>query len=111
LEAGRGGRRITARRLHAEQARTDVCAVNRIWSLSAMNDNPNAAIEQARAVLQNQRASAAELKAAAEAARVAVRAIDEAIATAPLREEQVLRRMTRGGRTLRAHRLRKRAKP
>jgi hypothetical protein len=59
-----------------------------------MSDNPIAALEQAHAALQNRTASATELKAAAEAARAAVRAIDEAIAAAPRREEQVLARMT-----------------
>jgi hypothetical protein len=59
-----------------------------------MNDNPIPALEQAHATLQNRTASAGELKAAAEQARSAVRTIDEAIAAAPQREDQVLARMT-----------------
>lgn len=58
-----------------------------------MND-PIAALEQAHAALQNRTASAAQFKAAAAQARAAVSAIDETIAAAPQREDQVLARMT-----------------
>jgi hypothetical protein len=53
-----------------------------------------AVLEQAHATLQNRTASTGELKAAAEAARSAVSAIDEAMAAASQREDQVLARMT-----------------
>ena len=48
----------------------------------------------AHAALQSRAASARELKAAAELAREVLRALDETIAAAPRREEQVLARMT-----------------
>jgi hypothetical protein len=59
-----------------------------------MNDNPVAALQQAHAALQNRTASAGEFKAAADQARSAVSAIDEAMAAAPQREDQVLAQMT-----------------
>jgi hypothetical protein len=62
----------------------------------SMNPNTDfaAMLERAYAALQNRTASAGELKTAAEAARAAVSAIDEAMAAATQRERQVLARMT-----------------
>jgi hypothetical protein len=59
-----------------------------------MNDNPIPALEQAFSALQSRTASSSEFRAAADQARSAMRAIDEAMAAAPRREDQVLARMT-----------------
>jgi hypothetical protein len=59
-----------------------------------MTDNPAAALEQPFAALQNRTASAGELKAAAEAARAAVRALDAERELAPEREAKILSEMT-----------------
>jgi hypothetical protein len=59
-----------------------------------MTDNPAAALEQPFAALQNRTGSAGELKAAAEAARAAVRALDAERELAPEREAKILSEMT-----------------
>jgi hypothetical protein len=62
-----------------------------------MNDNPIAALEQAHAALQKRTASAGELKAAAEGAHAAVRALDTENELAPQREAQILAGMASPG--------------